>query len=50
MVPLREVYQLLTDRKYSGWIVVELDSSEDPQLSARKNEHYLRHVLGVKLP
>jgi inosose dehydratase len=48
-LPIPEVYRVLCDHGYDGWIVVELDETPDALASAKRNLAYLRDVLGCSL-
>lgn len=47
-IPFEEVFRILREGEYSGWITVELDlSSRTPEESARISRDYLRDRLNV---
>jgi sugar phosphate isomerase/epimerase len=45
-VPLAEVYRILADGGYDGYVSVEYEGPDDPCTAVRAGITYLRHVIG----
>jgi len=45
IVPLKEVLQVLKDRKYDKYLCIEYEGEEDPRLGIRKSFNNLKNIL-----